>query len=147
MKTLHKIYFTIILFYFFNISLFAQFNTDSYKQFLTQNENLTTADLLKMHNAGFFFFFFNANWQNALFSDSIEIKYELTEDEINLINKNGFAVSERLQQPSFGAQFTDIYHKDLPVYISSDAILHAFHTTYDKILKDIELNILIGKLD
>ncbi|MCB0746991.1 MAG: DUF3160 domain-containing protein, partial [Ignavibacteriae bacterium] len=26
-------------------------------------------------------------------------------------------------------------------------ILHAFHTTYDKILKDTELNILIGKLD
>ncbi|MCB0752240.1 MAG: DUF3160 domain-containing protein, partial [Ignavibacteriae bacterium] len=147
MKTLHKIYFTIILFYFFNISLFAQFNTDSYKQFLTQNENLTTADLLQMHNAGLFENSADANWQNALFSDSIAIKYELTEDEINLINKNGFAVSERLQQPSFGAQFTDIYHKDLPVYISSDAILHAFHTTYDKILKDTELNILIGKLD
>ena len=55
-------------------------------------------------------------------------------------------VSERLSKGSFGDAFLDIYHKDLPVFISTDAILHAFHVSYDRILKDIELAVLIDKL-
>ncbi len=42
--------------------------------------------------------------------------------------------------------FFDIYNKDLPVFISTDAILHAFHISYDRILKDVELAVLIDKL-
>ncbi len=147
MKNFYKICYTIILFTFFNLTLFAQFNTDAYKDFLNQNENLTTQQLIDMHPAGLFNKTANINSENALYYDSVSIKYELTNDEKSLIAKNGFVVSERLQQGSFGHQFEDIYHKDLPVYISSDAILHAFHASYDKILKNTELDILINKVD
>jgi Protein of unknown function (DUF3160) len=147
MKNLHKIYYTIILFTFLNLVLCAQFNTDAYKDFLNQNENLTTQQLIDMHPARLFNKTANINSENAIYYDSVSIKYELTNDEKSLIAKNGFVVSERLQQGSFGHQFEDIYHKDLPVYISSDAILHAFHASYDKILKNTELDILINKVD
>ena len=30
----------------------AQFSTEAYKQFLSQTENLTSAELLEMHNSG-----------------------------------------------------------------------------------------------
>ena len=89
----------------------------------------------------------NAQPNNASYFDSISIKYELTADEIELIEKHGFVVTERLQESSFGKQFANIYHKDLPVFISSDAILHAFHMSYDKILKDTELSVIIPKVE
>ncbi len=54
----------------------------------------------------------------------------------HLIKKNGFMVSERLfKYSSFGDAFLDIYHKDLPVFVSTDAILHAFHISYDRYFK------------
>lgn len=40
----------------------------------------------------------------------------------------------------------DLYKADLPVFISTDAILHAFHQSYDDILKSVEVNFLIDKL-
>ena len=47
---------------------------------------------------------------------------------------------------SFGESFLEIFHKDLPVFVSTDAILHAFHISYDRILKDAELGFLIEKV-
>ncbi len=40
----------------------------------------------------------------------------------------------------------DVYKKDLPVFISTDAILHAVHLSYDELLKQVELRYLIPKL-
>jgi len=40
----------------------------------------------------------------------------------------------------------DIWRKDLPVFITTDAILHALHRSYDNILKYVEVNYLIPKL-
>ncbi len=138
---------TLVTFFFLLSTSFAQFSTEAYQEFLNQNENMTSEELLNMYNAGLFNKSANSNLAGALFGDSVDIKYKLTNDEKLLIEKNGFVVSERLQKGSFGHQFEDIYHKDLPVYISSDAILHAFHSSYDKILKNVELAILIDKVD
>jgi hypothetical protein len=41
----------------------------------------------------------------------------------------------------------DIYYKDLPVYVSADAITHAMHYSFDKILEYTEERILYKKLD
>ena len=139
--------FTLVTCLFFLNTSFGQFSTEAYQQFLNQNENMTSEELLNMYDAGLFNKSANSSLASTLFGDSVDIKYKLTNDEKLLLEKNGFVVSERLQKGSFGHQFEDIYHKDLPVYISSDAILHAFHSSYDKILKNVELEILINKLD
>ena len=129
--------------------IFAQssFSLDEYQQFLQSNENMTTEQLLNVNNAGKFSESISSDWETALFHDSIQYKYKITEGEKSLIKQNGFVVSERLSEGSFGHQFENIYHKDLPVFISSDAILHAFHASYNKILKQTELYILIDKLN
>ena len=59
---------------------------------------------------------------------------------------HGFMVSERLSKISFGEALLEIYHHDLPVFVSTDAILHAFHVSYDRILKDVETGMLVDKL-
>jgi hypothetical protein len=123
------------------------FTVNAYKEFLQSHQNLTSQQLLDMYSAGSFTENINLNYQSVSYFDSIDIKYNLTNYEKELIAKHGFMVSERLLSNSFGEAFLDIYHKDLPVFISTDAILHSIHMSYDNILKDIELAIIIDKID
>ncbi len=135
----------LILASYFN--LLAQFSVEQYQQFLSQNKNLTADQLLQLNSAGLFEKSISKNYTSALYFDSLDFKLQLTNNEKSLLYKNGFVVTERLQENSFGAQFEKIYHDDLPVFVSSDAILHAVHASYDKILKNTELNVLIDKVN
>jgi hypothetical protein len=73
--------------------------------------------------------------------------YKLSPDELAKFKANGFVVSERLGGLSFGEVYYQIYHRDLPVYISSDSVLHAWHRSYDAMLEELELNYLMHALD
>jgi len=126
------------------------FDLDSYANFLANHQNMLYDDLDQLFplkqdyykgiNMGF------SNWKYQ-YLDSINEKYELTSDELALIDKNHFMVTERLSFSDFGKAFYDVYAKDLPVFISTDAILHALHMSYDAILKQLERNYLLGNLD
>ena len=107
---------------------------------------MSTEELLSMHPAGNFLDNISSNYEDALYFDSIDIKYNLTEFEKSLIGDHGFMVSERLSKISFGEAILEIFHSDLPVFVSTDAILHAFHISYDRILIDMEIGLLEGKL-
>jgi len=124
----------------------SSFNIDDYKQFIQSHQNMTTEELLQMHPAGVFVGDQDLDLTDTRYLDSIAIKYGLTSHELELLSQNGFVVSERMKKISFGEAFLEIFHKDLPVYISTDAILHPFHISYDRILKDVELGITIDRL-
>jgi hypothetical protein len=124
----------------------SNFNIEAYRQFLQSHQNMTTEELLQMHPAGVFAGDQNLALTNTRYLDSISIKYGLTAHELELLSQNGFVVSERMKKISFGEGFLEIFHKDLPVFVSTDAILHAFHISYDRILKDAELGFLIEKV-
>ncbi len=106
---------------------------------------MKTEDLTNLHAAGYF-----KNKIcfpiNVKYLDSVSIKYGLTDYEQSLLREHGFVVTERLSQPSFFASFVDVFHKDLPVFITTDAILHALHASYDNILKKVEICSLIPRL-
>ena len=137
----------LILFSAFNSPLIAQvFNIEDYQEFLQQHQNMTTEELLQMHPAGIFSDQINSNYTEALYFDSIDAYYNLTEYEKSLIGDHGFMVSERLKKISFGEAILEIFHQDLPVFVSTDAILHAFHVSYDRILQDMEIGLLEPKL-
>jgi hypothetical protein len=124
-----------------------EFNLNVYKQFLESNQNLTASQLLSLHPAGVFKGDLKINPGDALYFDSLCIKYNLTDYEKTLIEKNGFMVSERLSANTFGHAFFDIFQKDMPVFVSTDAILHAFHRSYDRILRDVEISFLLPNLE
>lgn len=124
----------------------SNFNINAYKQFLQSHQNMSSTDLMLMHPAGVFAGDQNLSLTETRYLDSISIKYGLTSHELELLSQNGFVVSERMNKISFGQAFLEIFHKDLPVYISTDAILHPMHISYDRILKDVELGITIEKL-
>ncbi len=149
MKTIKALLFIIVLttgILNLLISQTAPFNLDTYKDFLKDNKDMTPTELLEMYPAGYFLDNVNLSYEDALYFDKIVREYNITEHEKEFLRKNGFVVTERLRQGSFDYHFRLIYKKDLPVFISTDAILHAYHCSYDAILKDIELDYLIDKL-
>jgi len=141
--------FTSFILFFLSCPTFPQSNTfsvEAYKQFVETHQNMDGGELMQMHDAGTFLNQIPAQTQNPLYLDSIAIKYELTDYEKSLIEKNGFMVTERLKTTTLGDALRDIFYKDLPLFISTDAILHSLHFSYDKILKDVELGYIIPKL-
>jgi hypothetical protein len=64
--------------------------------------------------------------------------FRLNGAELALFRKNGFVVSERLGTFSFADAFYRLWQDDLPVYISTDAILQAWHRSFDMFLREME---------
>jgi Protein of unknown function (DUF3160) len=122
------------------------FSLEDYKQFINTHQNMTSGQLLQMHNAGLFKSDLNMNTDSVVYLDSICNKYNLTDYEKQLLKKNGFMASERLLFNSFGEAIRDIYMKDLPIYVSVDAIFHSVHRSYDQILMLAEGEILIKNM-
>jgi len=107
---------------------------------------MSTEELLQMHPAGAFTDKINSDYNTAVYFDSIDAVYNLTDYEKSLIADHGFMVSERLKKISFGEAMLEIFNADLPVFVSTDAILHAMHISYDRILREVEIGLLKSKL-
>lgn len=122
------------------------FSVEAYEQFLRENGSLTPEGLESMHDAGRFKGEAATEFSSAAYAREVDKVFELTDYETSLINRHGFMVTERLSYPSFGDAFHHVFIKDLPVFVSTDAILHALHKSYDGILMDIESNVLVPAL-
>ncbi len=64
--------------------------------------------------------------------------FRLDPAEMAIFRKHGFVVSERLGSPSFAHSYYRIFTDDLPVFITSDSVLHAWHRTYAGMLEEME---------
>jgi hypothetical protein len=72
--------------------------------------------------------------------------FRFNDQELALFRRNGFVVSERLGDRDCAGVFYRIYSRDLPVFISTDAVLHAWHRSYDALLEEIEGAFLVETL-
>lgn len=64
--------------------------------------------------------------------------FRLNEKELAVFKDKGFVVSERMGSHSFTDLYYRIYVRDLPVYVSSDSMLHAWHRYFDRMLEGME---------
>jgi hypothetical protein len=71
----------------------------------------------------------------------------LNSEELPRFQTNGFVISHRLGAYSFARVFYNIFTADLPVYISPDAILHAWHRSYVNMLEELEESSLSPALE
>ncbi len=127
----------------------GDFDLDDFEQFREQTRELTAAEILDRHRpANVYFKGVTTDVPREVYSylDVVTEAYELTPAEIRLLEDNHFVVTERVNFPSFGWALGDIYDKDLPVFVSSDLLLHALHTSYDQILMDTERVVIEPKL-
>ena len=125
----------------------SSFNLEAYQQFLSAHRNISAGELATLHNAGRFAARISVKFAIASYFDSIDAHYQLTKDEKSLLQDHGFVVTERLPRSSFGDAFLEIYKRDLPVFVSTDAVLHALHMSWDAILMEVERTVLSRKLD
>jgi len=118
-----------------------------YQQFLEQHKDMSASELLAMHPAGDFREDVGLPWESVVHYELLDTQYSLTAYEKSLLEKNGFVVTERLRKESFAAQLMDIWKNDLPLFISTDALLHAVHYYYNKwLLSDIETGVICDRL-
>ena len=71
---------------------------------------------------------------------------QLTPQELNIYQKNGFVLIDHDQRYSFGSTYWAIYARDLPVLITADSVLHALHKSYSEILQAVEYQDLSTRL-
>jgi hypothetical protein len=131
-------------------SLHSQSPTDQllqdYQNFLAAHKNLTASGIRDLYPPDEFTADAPASFFDALYADSVQKYYAFNESELELLGKHSFMVSDRVRYKNFGEAFYTIYKRDLPVYISSDAILHALHMSYSEILINIEQYELLPRL-
>jgi hypothetical protein len=80
--------------------------------------------------------------RSVQYFELVNTQLKFTTEELHLLERNGFLVSDRLSFDQFKRAYAYIYWKDLPVFVSTDSILHAVHQTYDKLLAEIEMTVL-----
>ena len=122
------------------------FDSGAYRSFLERTADLSSADLLRLHDAGTFAAA-SPETDVPLYLDSLDLHYGLTADEAGLLGRHGFVVTERVAPHSFGNGLLDVYIHDLPVFLSTDAVLHALHMSYDSILMQTESSVLAPLLE
>ncbi len=79
--------------------------------------------------------------------DLVDQKLTLSTGEKAKLQANGFVVSDRLQHDTMAEALLDVFQKDLPVLVTTDAICQALHSSYDDILKTLEQFGLLGIID
>jgi hypothetical protein len=72
--------------------------------------------------------------------------HALEEPELERLAQLGFVVSAKHEFPTMLYAYASFYVQDLPLYVSADSILDAIFRSYDTILADIELNVLLDDL-
>ncbi len=137
----------LILMLLFSTVLTAQnqFDPAVYQDFLKDIEQLDSRGLQEMHPLKSQYvqsYDQNFDITDYNYLDSIIIKMNLTDGELNLLEQNQFFVTERLSYVSYGDALWNIYSRDLPVMITTDMILHAMHKSYDEILKVLEIKLM-----
>jgi hypothetical protein len=132
-------------------SAFAQsnFDADAYYQFLESNLDMEFSELQSMYPPATQYWTEYGSGTDLYeyeYLDSIQLKFDLTGDELSALEQRHFVVSERLKYGSMGDAYLDIFRKDIPVFVSTDAIIHALHRSYDEVLKTVEISYLYPQL-
>src|SRR6185369_10741694 len=64
--------------------------------------------------------------------------FRLNPIELAMFQTNGFVVSQRLERRSFADVYYDLYTDDLPVFVTADSVLQAWHRSIVTMLAEIE---------
>lgn len=144
-------FFVAALVWFAAGSAFAQsdFNLDAYYQFLSEHADMDACDIQELYPTQTPYWTelgYTGPLEDYKYLDSIRIKFELTDDELAALQERHFVVTERLSYGSMGDALIDVFYHDLPVFISTDAVLQALHRSYDVILQSLEYSLLYTDL-
>ncbi|KAG7378250.1 hypothetical protein PHYPSEUDO_010314 [Phytophthora pseudosyringae] len=73
--------------------------------------------------------------------------YRLKPGEKTKLAANGVVAVERMPAASFADIYYRLYTDDMPVFVTADSVLHAWHRSFDAFLVEVEIQILAPTLD
>ncbi|MDC0935009.1 DUF3160 domain-containing protein [Pirellulales bacterium] len=85
--------------------------------------------------------------ESAANYDAIRRNLKMTAEEHSIYKRNGLVVMDVQQRHSFASSYYQIYAQDLPVLVTTDSVLHAWHRSYDNLLEALESYILKPSLE
>lgn len=69
----------------------------------------------------------------------------LSAEQLNQLGKDG-VISSPADYPEFHVLYKESVQNNLPVFVTSDALLHAYHLTFDQLLSSLEEYVFLTKL-
>jgi len=117
-------------------------------------QGMSYADLLAKHQPGYLkgvgFSAQNAkHYQDFVSAFSLSAKAQKTLGSLGFVVVPGPAATEQGQGGGPADIYYRVFAKNLPVFVSADSILHAWHRTFDKVLEtteELELSATLGQL-
>lgn len=109
-----------------------------YEELENNKDMLTNEYLSKSYKARSYLNKLSFNPETLEYYEPVSNIFQLSDNEKELIKKNGFVLLKGHEKESFGTAYYHIYTNDLPVFITSDSILQSLHVSYDEMLKELE---------
>ncbi len=69
---------------------------------------------------------------------TIDSVFSLTEEQKELLRNNGFVIRPYSMEDDITAPYTALKNHNIPIFVTSDTLLHLYHIQFDQILKGIE---------
>lgn len=122
----------------------SEFSKEEYARFLENNMQITANDVQEVHPVGTYYNdrSIHADLSRYRYLDSMDMHFHFTAGEKNLLEQHEFMVTERLSYDAINQPLQEIYIRDLPLFFSTDLVLHALHVSYDNILLDLERHVM-----
>ena len=86
-------------------------------------------------------------YETAHFLDNMTGAFPWTDEAWSLLRKNGFVVFDGPEQEDIEKVYLYYWHQDLPVFITTDTILHVHHLLFDQMVQDLEVQTLLPILE
>ena len=120
--------------------------TPDYAQLLAEREDLTTDAFLASLPPGPTSSLPFKVQKARHYKDVVE-RLQLTSTERAALHRDGFTIVDHGKRYSMGSMYYAIYAQDLPILITTDSILHAMHRSFDDLLMQLELRVLLPAID
>ena len=85
--------------------------------------------------------------QDASYWNEMSKLLNVNPNQMKTLQENGFVVLGNVHANCFGNAYKMIYQHHLPVFITTDSILHALHCSFDEILKEVEVSYISPELE
>ena len=86
------------------------------------------------------------NLSNIANIENITAKFRLNEREKELLRNNGFMITDYGCVDDIVAPYKSMKRRDIPIFVTTDTLLHLYHIQFNEILKGIEEREFFGEL-
>jgi len=76
---------------------------------------------------------------------NVLVPLALSPEQLELLGRAGVAASPA-DYPEFHVLYQESERNNLPLFVTSDALLHIFHLTFDQLLSKLEEEVFLAKL-